>query len=116
MKLSRLLILASVILVAGCGSTLKQTSTVDPTFVAWAAENNQDPESLARGQNLYFTACTRCHGPMKITKYTTQDWAYILPRMADQARLVASETADIEAYLKAVLAHQTKTAPVPLPE
>ena len=58
---------------------------------------------LAAGRNLYVGQCAKCHAVEPVVKYSRAEWATIMPDMAERTKLNARETADVTAYVEAVL-------------
>lgn len=54
---------------------------------------------IAQGKGLYDTKCTTCHKMKTVDKYTTEEWAKILPNMAKKAKLPDNETALIQEFV-----------------
>lgn len=54
---------------------------------------------IAQGKGLYDTKCSTCHKLKIVDKYTTEQWAKILPNMAEKAKLPDSETALIQEFI-----------------
>lgn len=57
----------------------------------------------ALGRKLYFTKCADCHVAEPVRRYTREEWARIVPDMAEEAHLTAAETAAVRAYVLAEL-------------
>lgn len=58
---------------------------------------------VAEGRRLYLTDCTKCHAAEPVRRYTVQEWASILPEMAEESHFTPAQTAAVEAYIRAVL-------------
>jgi mono/diheme cytochrome c family protein len=60
-----------------------------------------DAATISLGKTIYETKCTRCHGFKSASGYNEQRWDGILRQMAPKARLSATETQQVAAYVKA---------------
>lgn len=56
-------------------------------------------EGIAQGKGLYDSQCAKCHKLKTVDKYSTEEWASILPRMAEKAKLPDNETALIQEFI-----------------
>lgn len=54
---------------------------------------------IAQGKGLYDSKCSACHKLKIVDKYSTEQWAKILPNMAEKAKLPDSETAMIQEFI-----------------
>ncbi len=71
--------------------------------LAAAAERDGTLEAVRRGRGLYVTKCIECHGAVRPTELTVEEWDEVLPRMAKLAAITGPERADIRAYVRAAL-------------
>jgi mono/diheme cytochrome c family protein len=61
-------------------------------------------EQLAQGRDIYLTKCAKCHQVEPVRKYPASEWQHtILPEMSDEAKLSATESAAVHAYVMSVL-------------
>lgn len=59
-----------------------------------------DTTALAKGRELYASACTKCHGPARIDRGSDEHWAgRTLPKMCRWSKLTPEETALLSAYV-----------------
>ena len=59
---------------------------------------------LRLGREIYVTRCARCHSVEPVRKYSRAHWERdILPDMAEETNLTASDAAAVRAYVLAVL-------------
>jgi trimethylamine-N-oxide reductase (cytochrome c) len=58
---------------------------------------------VEQGRKLYYGRCTACHAPEPVKDYTRAEWATIIPDMADESNLKASQTAALRAYIESRL-------------
>jgi nitrate/TMAO reductase-like tetraheme cytochrome c subunit len=54
---------------------------------------------IAQGKGLYDAKCSQCHKLKVVDKYSTEQWAKILPNMAAKAKLPDNETALIQEFI-----------------
>jgi nitrate/TMAO reductase-like tetraheme cytochrome c subunit len=54
---------------------------------------------IAQGKGLYDAKCSQCHKLKVVDKFTTEEWAKILPDMAGKAKLPDNETAMIQEFI-----------------
>ena len=54
---------------------------------------------IAEGKGLYDGKCGRCHKLKTVDNYTSEQWAKILPDMAQKAKLPENETALIQEFI-----------------
>lgn len=76
-----------------------------------AVQADPEPDAPAmtadaeQGKDIFETSCTKCHGAKKIDNYSQEQWGNILPKMAVKAKLDASQTALVDAYIQWELAN-----------
>lgn len=56
---------------------------------------------MAKGEEIYRTKCTRCHGVPETSEYSSNRWDRIINEMAPKARLDATEKNAVMVYVKA---------------
>jgi hypothetical protein len=57
---------------------------------------------LEAGRAIYVGQCARCHNPMPIQEFATDDWTgEIIPKMAKKAKLTCDETLSLTTYVVA---------------
>lgn len=102
---ARVLLLGAVLAGAGCLS-LEQAAPLPATLVA---PGTPVPAGLARGRELYVTACAKCHAPEPVLAYPREKWlASILPEMNKMTKLSPADADAVQAYVLAVHAGQGK--------
>jgi hypothetical protein len=74
---------------------------ISPALVANARPDHADANMLATGRKLFVSRCLECHTLPPVTKYSKDEWPYLVSRMSDRANVSASEKAAIIAYLRA---------------
>lgn len=79
-------------LVAGCQSTAHVAPIVAPRDAL-----------VQQGRQLYLGACTKCHAPLAVRKYTQSAWEPILVDMAKETNLTPDQDRAVRAYITAVL-------------
>ena len=97
-KFSRFLVIAfaAITVVAACSKTIYVAYA--PTE-ADAQKSGSSIETLAKGQTIYSTSCTKCHSIDPPEKYTKAEWNKILPRMSKKAKLTASDSEILGVYI-----------------
>ncbi len=96
-----LLIFGITATVIACSEKTSPTAveaTPEPDAPAMTADAEQ-------GKQIFEANCQRCHGLKKIDNYSKEQWAKILPNMASKAKLEASQTALVDAYVQWELAN-----------
>jgi hypothetical protein len=82
------------------------SSNAGPTDKQFAAAKTRFPDvtmdQLKKGQNVYNTACTKCHGAKDVTPYDEQKLSAIMDNMAEKAQLTADEKNAVWRYAIAV--------------
>lgn len=92
---------AIAVVIVGCVSLEELAPPVDQRLVA--AAPGVDAASLERGRRIYITKCAKCHSVEPVHRYTRGEWDEILPDMAAESMLDASEHRDVEHYVYAAL-------------
>jgi len=59
---------------------------------------------LQEGRSVFFGACTSCHAPDPISKYSLPQWEATIEKMAPRARLDAGRRAALIAYIRSAKA------------
>jgi cytochrome c5 len=100
-------VMCAVGLVWSCKPKKEITSSnAGPTDKQFAAAKARFPDvtmdQLKKGQNLYSTACTKCHGAKDVTPYTEDKLSAIMDNMAEKAQLSADEKTAVWRYAIAV--------------
>src|SRR5205823_6412014 len=93
------LILPAVLL-SGCVSLDKAAPPVS-SFAGHVPASER--AVLEKGRDIYVTKCAKCHVPEPVARYSLSHWTKILPEMSHDAKLTASETDSVRAYVVAVL-------------
>lgn len=73
-------------------------ATPEPDTPAMTADAEQ-------GKGIFEANCQKCHGLKKIDNFSQEQWSNILPKMAVKAKLDASQTALVDAYIQWELAN-----------
>jgi mono/diheme cytochrome c family protein len=87
----------------GCATINDLAPPVTADSLSVAQGMGFDPESIELGRTLYITACVKCHSPEAVTKYSSERWDEIIPRMAEQTELNDSDTEALTAYIRTTL-------------
>ena len=82
--------LAAALGLAGCASMNLDLVAPPPTVPT--------PE-LVRGRQIYVTKCAKCHAPEPVKKYSPAEWQTIMPEMAEETNLSATDAAAVTAYV-----------------
>lgn len=90
--MKKLIFIGVVAFIASCTpKTAEVVETATPVTYPTA--------EIAQGKDLYDSKCSTCHKLKTVDKYSTEQWAKILPDMAHKAKLVDSETALIQEFI-----------------
>lgn len=57
--------------------------------------------AVVKGKVVYINRCGRCHNLKPMQKYTAEEWSPILQVMIHKARLNASDSTSVTAYIRA---------------
>ena len=96
---ARILLCAVVLAGAGC-LTLEESA---PPAAALVPAGSPVPAPLARGRELYVTACAKCHSAEPVLDYPVDQWINkILPEMNELTKLTPSDAEAVRAYVLAV--------------
>ena len=57
---------------------------------------------LNKGHEIYYGACTNCHGPKDVTKFNEEQLKSVIDKMAPKARLTAEEKDAVWKYALSV--------------
>jgi cytochrome c1 len=74
---------------------------ITPALIANARPDHVDAEQLQNGHRLFVSRCLECHTLPPVTKYSRDEWPYLVSRMSNRANLSASDQSAIIAYLRA---------------
>lgn len=75
-----------------------------PVTMLSAAVLHKNTSNLSLGRDIYVTRCAKCHSVEPVTNYSREKWVHeIMPEMAEETNLTASETEAVTAYVLAVL-------------
>jgi cytochrome c553 len=96
--------------VVGCATIEQLAPPVEQVAPAPGQLDDTTALALQHGRDLYLTKCVRCHRPLPITAYGSDQWRLILPRMATEARLSDDEHRALAAYINAVRAASERVA------
>ena len=89
------------IVCAGCETAQPVASTLTPAVIAAGAKHGATASDLARGREIFATACTQCHRMQPIGKYSVEVWRGIVAEMSPRANLTEPERAQLIAYITA---------------
>jgi len=96
--MKKIIFIGVVAILASCTpKTAEVVETVTPVTYPTA--------EIAQGQYLYEGKCATCHKLKTVDKYSTEQWAKILPDMANKAKLPDNETALIQEFITWELAN-----------
>lgn len=85
------------------GSCVSLEQAAPPVALLTPAAINHNLASVSLGRDIYVTRCAKCHSVEPVTKYSREKWMQdILPDMAEETKLTATETAAVKAYILAV--------------
>ena len=104
--IGRTLSLAAIAGLAGCAG-LAITEVAPP--ITGMTEPGCDDAYLSRGRQTYLTRCTACHGAEPVRDYTREQWEKTLPTMCALAKLSASQSQELRAYVMAAIRIPAKT-------
>lgn len=94
---------SGVLCAAGLGLSACTSLEQAAPPVALLRPANQTP-ACSRGREIYITKCTKCHRAEPIRKFSAEEWdTDIMPTMVKKSKLVPSDAAAVQAYVKAVL-------------
>ena len=74
---------------------------VSPALIANARPDHVDAGQLQNGHRLFVSRCLECHTLPPVTKYSRDEWPYLVSRMSNRANLSGSDQSAIIAYLRA---------------
>lgn len=96
--------LFSIVITISCAHKTTPTSNktnetkVSSANTLGATDNTK--EMMVKGEEIYRTKCTRCHGVPEISAYSFNRWDRIINEMAPKARLDATEKNAVLMYVK----------------
>ena len=95
-----------VLFIVSCAN-LAPPPEVSPALISNARFDHVDAEQLQTGHRLFVSRCLECHTLPPVTKYSRDEWPYLVSRMSNRANLSGSDQSAIIAYLRAAsLTHQ----------
>jgi len=95
----------TIAIAVSCASkTVATTSKANQPIKS--AENTQNANEnlkalMTKGEEIYRTKCTHCHGVPETSAYSSNRWDRIINEMAPRARLDAAEKNAVLTYVKA---------------
>lgn len=96
--------LFSVVIAISCAHKTTPASTkANETKVSSAntlGANDNAKEMMVKGEEIYRTKCTRCHGVPETSAYSSNRWDRIINEMAPKARLDVTEKNAVLMYVK----------------
>jgi mono/diheme cytochrome c family protein len=102
-RLMRVLSITTALLTGACVSLEQAAPPVNT--LAQSTSAGAKSGQLALGREIYITRCAKCHSVEPVRKYPRDQWEReIIPEMAEETNLNASETEAVRAYVLAVLA------------
>lgn len=90
-------------LLAGCATLEEMAPPVAVIAAVLDADDSDARAILDHGRTLFVTDCARCHAVVPVLAHTRAEWREILPRMAKESAMGASELRAIERYVDAAL-------------
>jgi mono/diheme cytochrome c family protein len=95
-----------ILFIVSCAN-LAPPPEVSPALISNARPDHVDAEQLQNGHRLFVSRCLECHTLPPVTKYSRDEWPYLVSRMSNRANLSGSDQSAIIAYLRAAsLTHQ----------
>jgi hypothetical protein len=85
----------------GCAFDKFTPPPVSPALIANSRHDHADAPTLSHGRTLFVSRCLECHTLPPVTKYSRDEWPYLVSRMSNRANLSASDQSAIIAYLRA---------------
>lgn len=85
-------------------STIRTTALVAALAALPAlatAQQQPDPEAMARGGQLYGQTCARCHNPRPATERSDREWTTVVLHMRARANLTKADAEAILVFLQA---------------
>lgn len=107
LKMRPALLMACAAGLAGCVSIEQIAPSVSPALVS--ASRGSDAATLGEGRRIFTGACTTCHAPYPVAKYTASEWRGIVADMSARTKLTPARESALLAYLAA--ARTTQPAP-----
>jgi len=102
----QLVVSTIIIFIVSCAN-LAPPPEVSPALISNARPDHVDAEQLQNGHRLFVSRCLECHTLPPVTKYSRDEWPYLVSRMSNRANLSGSDQSAIIAYLRAAsLTHQ----------
>lgn len=98
-----ILIFASGITLLACAPQASEAIT-DVTETVTDAEGAMPSASVAKGKALFEGKCAKCHDLKVIKGFTAEQWAMILPNMAEKAKLIDNQESLVNEYIQWELA------------
>src|ERR1051326_6924160 len=89
-----------ILFVAACASN-EFAQPPSPALIARGGSVASDRQTWSHGYALFVSRCLECHTLPSTTKYSKDEWPYLVSRMAYRARLSNSDQAALIAYLRA---------------
>ena len=95
-----------ILFIVSCAS-FAPPPEVSPALISNARADHVEAEQLQNGHRLFVSRCLECHTLPPVTKYSRDEWPYLVSRMSNRANLSGSDQSAIIAYLRAAsLTHQ----------
>ena len=69
------------------------------------ASSARSGDPHAEGRLLYLTRCTACHAPEPVGDYSAAEWRLIIPDMAIESKLTASQQEAVLNYVLSGASH-----------
>ena len=118
MKKIILSVFIAVFILEACSPKTSKSTTATTTAVAPPTVNSEPNEAmltaiktrfsdatiddLQKGKEIYYGACTHCHGAKSIVKREEQEWTSIMDEMAPKAKLNTKERENVWKYIMGV--------------
>ena len=96
--------LSAALATAGLAACVSLEQAAPPAETLPSRTGGTSAAQLRQGREIYVTRCARCHSVEPVRKYSRAHWERdILPDMAEETNLNASDAAAVRAYVLAVL-------------
>ena len=95
--------LTSVLAANGLVSCVSVEKAAPPVTVLTIKKPSETPV-LARGRDIYLSACVKCHSVEPIRDHSATEWTDdILPTMCKKSKLASADADAVKAYVLAAL-------------
>lgn len=94
-------VILAVLCAGGCAFDKFTPPPVSPALIAGGGHIHADGPTLQHGYAIFVSKCLDCHTLPPTTRYSKDEWPYLVNRMANRAGLSRSDEAALIAYLRA---------------